>query len=204
MNHQRRNKSSKQHKAALELASQRRQLAKVLKREGVNPTPVFEATKRPKISPAVAAATEEEEAPATAVAAAADPVKSLADKQAKLKLRQKRSLLLSKKTRKGQPVMRNVIGDLVSKLQHDNADTSFSRSDKRPSSVILATKLMSPRSIAAGSWFPNSSTCLATVAALVARKCKSTAAAPSRLSNHDKTNPSAEFHLCCTASPDSS
>lgn len=118
MNHQRRNQSSKQHKAALELASQRRQLAKVLKREGVNPAPVFEATKRPKVDPkvvaAAAAAEEEEETPA---AAPADPAKSLADKQAKLKLRQKRSLLLSKKTRKGQPIMRNVIGDLVSRLQ---------------------------------------------------------------------------------------
>lgn len=121
MNHQRRNQSSKQHKAALELASQRRQLAKVLKREGVNPAPVFEATKRPKVDPkvvAAAAAEEEEEETPAAAAAPADPAKSLADKQAKLKLRQKRSLLLSKKTRKGQPIMRNVIGDLVSRLQN--------------------------------------------------------------------------------------
>jgi hypothetical protein len=106
-------KSSKQHKAAVEAAVKKRELAKVLKKEGVNDiAEVFErAKKKPKLAP------EEDEVAKDTTAQPAPAVRSEQEKKKKLKERKKRSLLVTKKTKKGQPIMNNIIQDLVAKLQ---------------------------------------------------------------------------------------
>ena len=98
-------KSSREHKAAVELAKQRRQLSRVLKKEGVDPAKVFE---KPSTD------TEANHVPLNDVQEVEDQEKL---RKEKLKARRARTKRLSQRTKKGQPLMKHMIGDIISKLE---------------------------------------------------------------------------------------
>ena len=112
MGHPRRKKSAREHQAAVELASKRRQLSKLLKKEGFEPVPL---DKKPKLL-------DEENEQAKGETSSKPKSKEEQEKERaeKLDVRKKRSAKLLKRTSKGQPVMRNLVSDLVSKLAKDS------------------------------------------------------------------------------------
>jgi hypothetical protein len=112
MGHPRRKKSAREHQAAVELASNRRQLSKLLKKEGFEPVPL---DKKPKL---VEDTSDEKEE-------AIDKTKTREEREQertkKLQERKKRASHLLKRTKTGQPIMRNLVGDLVSQLSRDSS-----------------------------------------------------------------------------------
>jgi hypothetical protein len=107
-----RSMSSREHKAKVELAAKRRELSKALKREGFDGVPLAkkirsleddnrdEEKKKLQQQPVIQKTKEEREK----------------ERLTKLEERKKRSSLLLKRTRKGQPIMKNFINDLVNKI----------------------------------------------------------------------------------------
>ena len=105
-----RKKTAREHQAAVELASKRRRLAKLLKQEGFDGVPLDRKPKEPE--PA------EEEAPVDAAKPEQkSKEESERERQSKLAERKKRAQALMKRTKKGQPFMKNIVGDLVQKLE---------------------------------------------------------------------------------------
>ena len=107
-----RKKTSRQHKAAVEIASKRRELSKLLKREGFDGVPL---AKKPKLALNDDEKVEEKK---SVIITKEDRERQ---RREKLELRKKRSSLLLQRTRKGQPLMRNLVGNLVDKLSSENS-----------------------------------------------------------------------------------
>lgn len=115
-----RSKSAREHKAKQELARNRTELAKALKKEGLDPSAVFEqqnkqrdserqgrkAARRPDESIAEAQKKREEE------------------KEHNLRERKVKARAFYARTKKGQPRMKNVIDNLVMKLEEQNRHES--------------------------------------------------------------------------------
>jgi hypothetical protein len=103
-----RKKTSREHKAAVELARNRRALSKALKKEGFDGVPL---DKKPKTEAAVT----------TEVKKVVELKEESKEERAtvrkeKLQERKKRSQMLLTKTKKGQPIMKNLVNDLLAKL----------------------------------------------------------------------------------------
>jgi len=112
----RRKKTSREHKAAVELASKRRGLSKLLKREGFEPVPLDVKQKKQKLEEEEEASKKQDETAETGGKQQKSREERERERAAKLEERRARATKLMKKTSKGQPLMKNLIGDLVSKL----------------------------------------------------------------------------------------
>ena len=106
-------KTSKEHKAAIELAKNRRELAKALKKEGFNPSAVFENEAQIKEE-------EKKSRESKKDSLSNEDSKSKeergAEKQKKLKVRKRKARQMLSRTKKGQPIMKNIINNLLNKL----------------------------------------------------------------------------------------
>jgi len=96
-----RKKTSREHKAAVELAQNRRQLAKALRKEGFDGVPLSKRQSHPEIT----VPTEERDA-------------RMNEKANKDIVRKNRASMLLRRTRKGQPIMKNLVNDLVDRLSN--------------------------------------------------------------------------------------